>query len=235
MPKTATGVHHLLTEEIDNTLLALMHRDGAGAGRLKPSLVNLPLGPICTDHEEGGTWMYFPVDALIGLAPADSSQAAVALVGRQGCVMSPGGELPMHAHVVSPGQAYRLDWGPVRQDPNRFAPWLWHASAATQSLIGQMAQWSFCAKHHSPDQRLASWLLHGLAQTPHAELTLSLMGLPLDMQQWLSRAEPAAVEKSDAQGYVVGPDGVLAQSSERLMAQACACHAGMPKLSSDPR
>jgi hypothetical protein len=62
-----------------------------------------------------------------------------------------------------------------------------------------------------------------------------MMGLPLDMQKWLSQAEPAAVEKSDAQGYVVGPDGVLAQSSERLMAQACACHAGMPKLHSDPR
>ncbi len=232
MPDTATGVHHLFTEKIDNSLLALMHRDGACEGRVKPTLVHLPLGPMSVNGEDAGAWAYFPMDALIVLAPAHSAPAAVALVGRHGCVMSPGDELPMQAHVVSPGRAYRLDWTPVRQDPNRFASWLWHASAATQSLIDQMAQWSFCAKHHSPVQRLSSWLLHGLAQTPHAELTLSLMGLPLDMRQWLAQAAPAAA--ADAQGYVVGADGVHAQSSERLMAQACTCHASMPRPSLRP-
>ena len=103
----------------------------------------------------------------LGAHPCHAMPGAVALVGQRGCVVWPSApSAAVQVHVVSPGHAYRLDWAAVRQDPSRFAPWLWHTTAAAQSLIAQMAQWSFCAQHHSPLQRLASWLLHGLRSLP---------------------------------------------------------------------
>lgn len=224
----------MVTEKIENSLLALMQRDGALEGRVAPTLVHLSPGPMHSAGEEAGAWAYFPIDALIGLTPAHSAGAVVAVVGCHGCVMSSVAGQPMQAHVVSPGRAYRLHWSQVRQDPQRFAPWLWHAAAATQSLIGQMAQWSFCAQHHSPTQRLASWLLHGMAQTPHAELQLSWTGLPQGMQQWLQCVAPATPETRDARGYALALDGVRATSSERLMAQACTCHAHLSQPKPPP-
>lgn len=228
----------LSNEKIENALLATMLGDGAAWEGVQISRVNLPLGHL---HQEQGEWAYFPVDALISWVPTPAMPGAVALVGRRGCVVWPSTpSAPVQVHVVSPGHAYRLNWAAVRQDPSRFAPWLWHTTAAAQSLMGQMAQWSFCAQHHSPSQRLASWLLHGLAQSSKAELLLSEQSLPLGVQQWLSTlrvvsgAVPDAVSGTvDAQathdpGYIL-KDGCLRTTDEaKLLAQACACHTSLP-------
>ncbi len=214
------------TENIENACLALMLASGAWVGDVSCTLVNLQPGPLLEETGDSGAWAYFPVDALISLVPVHSVGVAVALVGRQACVLLPPAEgATWQAHVVSPGRAYRLDWAVVREDPERFASWLWHAASAAQSLIGQMAQWSFCAQHHSPSQQLASWLLYGLAQSPKTELTLSLAGLPPGIQTWLSTsAEPAV---SDSRGFVVDEGCLRTSRNPQLAAQACSCHARM--------
>jgi hypothetical protein len=212
-------------EKIENALLATMLGEGALGDGVQLTRVNLPSGHLQQDH---GEWAYFPVDALISWVPTQSTQSAVALVGHRGCVVMPSGpSAPVQVHVVSPGHAYRLDWAVVRQDPSRFAPWLWHTTAAAQSLIGQMAQWSFCAQHHSPSQRLASWLLHGLAQTPKPELLLSLKSLPRAMQDWLSSSGAVDAQAIKGHGYIV-KDGCLRTTNPvQLLDQACPCHASM--------
>jgi hypothetical protein len=219
-------------EKIENALLATMLGEGALGDGVQLTRVNLPSGHLQQDH---GEWAYFPVDALISWVPTQSTQSAVALVGHRGCVVMPSGpSAPVQVHVVSPGHAYRLDWAVVRQDPSRFAPWLWHTTAAAQSLIGQMAQWSFCAQHHSPSQRLASWLLHGLAQTPKPELLLSLKSLPRAMQDWLSSSGAVDAQAIKGHGYIV-KDGCLRTTNPvQLLDQACSCHASMPHPNSAP-
>lgn len=202
-----------------------MLQEGAWDGDVKPILVHLPPGPL--SDEDLGAWAYFPVDALIGLMSSGAPDACTVVVGHHGCVMSSGCGMSMHAHVVSPGWVYKLDWMPVHQDPGRFAPWLWQTAAVTQQLMGQMAQWSFCVHHHSPSQRLASWLLHALTQTSHAELKLSWKGLPLDLQRWLAHDAAAASLAADEGGYTLEADGVRAMRHERLRAQACTCHVHM--------
>ena len=209
-------------EKIDNALLATMLGDRACGDDVQVTRVNLPPGPLLGELGESA---YFPVDALISWVPAHSAQGAVALVGHRGCVLLPSApSAPVQAHVVSPGHAYRLDWTSVRQDPSRFTPWLWHTTSAAQSLIGQIAQWSFCALHHSPSQRLASWLLHGLAQSPQTELLLSVQALPLVMQQWLSSSYAVEAQAIHEPGYTV-KDGCLRTTAKaQLLAQACSCH-----------
>ena len=227
-------------EKFENALLATMLGEGALGDGVQLTRVNLPSGHLQQDH---GEWAYFPVDALISWVPTQSTQSAVALVGHRGCVvLPPTPSAPVQVHVVSPGHAYRLDWTLVRQDPSRFAPWLWHTTAAAQSLIAQMAQWSFCAQHHSPSQRLASWLLHGLAQSSKAELLLSEQSLPLGMQQWLRTSHAvsgtvsdAVSEAVDAQanhdpGYILKDGCLRTTDTAQLLAQACACHSSLCSL-----
>ena len=220
-------------EKIENALLATMLGEGALGDGVQLTRVNLPSGHLQLDH---GEWAYFPVDALISWVPTQSTQSAVALVGHRSCVLLPSAQCaPVQVHVVSPGHAYRLDWTLVRQDPSRFAPWLWHTTAAAQSLIGQMAQWSFCAQHHSPSQRLASWLLHGLGQSSKPELLLGLQSLPRGMQDWLSSSGAVDAQAIKDHGYIV-KDGCLRTTNPvQLLNQACSCHASLSSQNFSPR
>jgi hypothetical protein len=93
---------------------------------------------------------------------------------------------------------------------------------------------------------LASWLLHGLAQSSKAELFLSEQSLPLGMQQWLrtSHAVSGAVsdavsEAVDAQanhepGYILKDGGLRTTDKAQLLAQACACHTSLCSLDVAP-
>jgi hypothetical protein len=219
-------------EKIENALLATMLSDGALGDGVQLTRLNLPSGPL---QEEQGEWVYFPVDALISWVPTHSMQGAVALVGHRGCVvLPPTPSAPVQVHVISPGHAYRLDWTLVRQDSSRFAPWLWHTTAAAQSLIAQMAQWSFCAQHHSPSQHLASWLLHGLAQSSKPELLLGLQSLPRGMQDWLNASVAEDAQAVKDPGYIVKDGRLRTTNPAQLLDQACSCHASMAHPNSAP-
>ena len=219
-------------EKIENALLATMLGEGALGDGVQLTRVNLPSGHLQLDH---GEWAYFPVDALISWVPTQSTQSAVALVGHRSCVLLPSAQCaPVQVHVVSPGYAYRLDWAVVHQDPSRFAPWLWHTTAAAQSLIAQMAQWSFCAQHHSPSQHLASWLLHGLAQSSKPELLLGLQSLPRGMQDWLNASVAEEAQAVKDPGYIVKDGRLRTTNPVQLLGHACSCHASMAHPNSAP-
>lgn len=211
-------------EKIENSLLSVMLGDNAFQVALKVAQVQLQPGPVPTDPLGVASWAYFPVDALITVGSERSAQAAVALVGRHGGVFGPqDGDSAMHAQVMAPGMAYRVDWSAVRKKPTRYAQWLWHAAVATQGLIGQMAQWSFCVQHHTPTQRLASWLLHCWAQSSKVPFQLHLHAMPPAMRQCvpLSPLEAGHVQPN---GFEVNEGFLTALVPHRLLEQACTCH-----------
>lgn len=214
---------HLFKEKIENSLLSLMLGDGAFQPDLKITQVQLQPGPMVVDPRGVDAWAFFPVDALITIGVESSSQAAVTLVGRHGCVLwSQAGEGAMNAHVMAPGRAYRVDWTAVRNDPTRYAKWLWHAAAATQGLIQQMAQWSFCVQHHTPVQRLASWLLHCWAQSPQFQLPRHAM--PPAMRQCLEALPSEAFHAQLQPDFEVCEGFLPAVVPQHLQALACTCH-----------
>lgn len=213
------------TERIGNSLLALMLRGGVFPPALKVQQVKLPLGLLAADSCVPEAWVYFPVDALIAIGPMRTVSVAEAWVGRHGCLLWPSvGDGAMQAHVMAPGWAYRADWTAVRNDPTQYAQWLWHASVATQTLINQMAQWSFCVQHHTPSQRLASWLLHGMAQSPAFSLQLSLQAMPPAMRQCLDVLPPGVAPAPCGSGFDVREGIWAVPAPQQLSALACACH-----------
>jgi hypothetical protein len=214
----------LSKEKIENSLLNLMLGDGAFPPALKMTQVQLQPGPMA-DLCRAEAWAYFPVDALITVGPEHPAQAAVALVGRHGGVLGPQvGHGAVHAHVMTPGLAYRVDWAVVRDDPTRYAQWLWHAAAATQALLNQMAQWSFCVQHHTPAQRLASWFLHCMAQSPAAPLQLNLQLIPPSIRQGVVGSPVDAFHVQPLSGFEVREGFLSAAAPQRLSALACTCH-----------
>jgi len=214
----------LAKQKIENSLLNLMLGDGVVPPTLKMTQVQLPSGPM-TDTGAAGAWAYFPVDALIAVGPAHAERAAVALVGQHGGVLGPQtGHGAMHGYVVVPGVAYRVDWTVVRDDPARYAQWLWHAAVATQALANQIAQWSFCMQHHTPVQRLASWFLHGMAQSSAVPLQLHLHAIPLSMRQGMAGAQVDAFNVQLLPGFEVRDGFLSASAPQRLLALACSCH-----------
>mgnify|MGYP007031426775 CR=1 FL=1 len=183
----------------------------------------LSTGPLVFDFSGSDRFIYFPVDALMTLGPANSSNAVLAVVGWHGCVASGQTESSaIQSHVMVPGRAYRLDWSVVAQDPARYTAWLWHTTAATQSLIRQMAQWSFCVQHHTPVQRLASWLLHCWAQSPQFQLQRHAM--PSAMRQCLEALPSEAFHAQSQSNLQAREEFLPAVVPQRLQALACTCH-----------
>jgi hypothetical protein len=215
----------LSTEKIENSKLALMLADDAVVPALKVARVDLQSGPIPCDQTGQAEWAHFPVDALITLGPEPSGKAVMAVLGRHGCVLPNQVDgRAMQAHVMAPGQAYRIDWALVCNDPKRHATWLRHTMAATHGLIGQMAQWAFCVQHHTAEQRLASWLLHCWAQSPRAELQLHIQSLPLSIQQLLTQIQGRTAQASHAWGFEIHEGRLQIGAPQGLMARACPCH-----------
>ena len=205
-----------------------MLADDAVVPALKVQRIDLKPGPMPCDQTDQAEWAYFPVGALITLGSESSGKSAVAVVGRHGGVLPPQlNGRAMQTYVMAPGQAWRMDWAVIRNDPQRHATSLRHAMAATHELIGQMAQWSFCVQHHTSEQRLASWLLHCWAQSPKGELDLPIQSLPLSIQQLLTQMQGRTADTSHAWGFEIHQGRLQTSAPQGLMARACTCHQQM--------
>ena len=212
-------------EKIENFLLAAILAEPSAASGLKLERVSLQPGPLAAHALERGACVYFPIDALLAQGATQAQQAVATVVGWHGCAESSAavGEFVQTA-VMVPGQAYRVDMMPVQQNPALHAAWLWGTAAATQSLIRQMAQWSFCAQHHSPRQRLCSWLLHCVAQSPRSPLKINLTALPWAIRQMLDPVQWPPSDPPSTHGFELQKGYLQVLSPPQLAAGACACH-----------
>ncbi len=181
-----------------------------------------------SDPEGLATWCFFPVDALITLSSVNPQQLVPTFVGQHGCVLPPQVQgSAMQTRVMVSGQAYRMNWNEVRADPKRHAMWLRYTLAATQGLIGQMAQWAFCMQHHTSEQRLASWLLHCIAQSSNPDLNVNISSLPLAIRQLLVPLQLGMSQTSHAWGFEIQEGCLRTTAPNLLRARACNCYQEM--------
>jgi hypothetical protein len=225
----------LADKTIQNSLLALILAEDALWPALKLPRVKLQLGPMPSDPEGLATWCFFPVDALITLSSVNPQQSVPTFVGQHGCVLPPQVQVSaMQTRVMVSGQAYRMNWNELRADSKRHAMWLRYTLAATQGLIGQMAQWAFCVQHHTLEQRLASWLLHCIAQSSNAELNVEISNLPLAIRQLLvplqpGMSQPGIFRHAHDWGVEIQEGCLRTTAPNLLRARACSCHQEMAK------
>lgn len=213
-----------------NTLLRSLHWPSPDSVGLLER-VSLAIGPWPALSSGAEAQVYFPEQGLIALsAPGAAHQRVrLALLGCQSCWV-PGywSASGMQAHVLVAGHAWRMPWSVLESEPQRWGPLLLQAAAASQQLVRQMAQTTFCAQHHSATERLASWLLIAMAQAG-----TSAMHLPLDaLREWMRLPESElslATHHLVAHGGMVlegvpGDQRVCGLSPDKLTALACACH-----------
>lgn len=150
------------------------------------SLERVPLTPGAWPLQgtNSNAHVYFPEEGLVSLwRPGPQETATVlAMAGRHSCLLpgywQPG---PFQAHVLVPGHAQRFNWSLVQSDTQRYAYWMLETAKASQQLIRQVAQMTFCVQHHGVAQRMASWLLICLNQNPQPSLQIQLA----ELQRWL--------------------------------------------------
>lgn len=213
--------------KIHNALLSMIQSTDTSQAALEMVCVELPAGPfaLSTMSEEGVA--YFPMGAIISLGAPHSSQVP-AVVGCHACLLPMPIEAGvLQADVMVPGHALRVDWRPVREDPQRYGAWLWATTSATQALIRQMALWALCAGQHTPTQVVASWLLTCGMQSSQTDLRLNWMALPPAVRLAIQGMQASPTDMPLLQSVEV-IDGVL-QASDwlQLRTLACSCHQHM--------
>jgi hypothetical protein len=216
--------------------LNVLLRDAIDRMEVAVEVVDLPLGPWTLAPSD--PFVYFPQDALLTLAHVHATHDAVdvAVVGQHACVGPSelwGG--PMYAVVMVPGQAYRLDWSLVKQDPERYGNWLWRTAVVTHGLIEQMAQTAFCVRYHTPVQRLASWLLMALAQYGAVPLRLPLETLPDSIRQGTETWAQTLGALEALQAIALVGESLQVLDPDRLAAAACRCHTQVTSAADAPR
>ena len=203
---------------------------------LQPVLepVQLERGPWTEKPSGGGQFLYFPEDALLGVS-AQHKWNGVPLGARMfwlGCrsVWSPeqAQASGLQAEVLVAGGAFRLPEAALHAANQALAHWRLQLAASSQQLITQMAQVSFCARHHSAEQSLASWLLMAWHNSPGHVLQMPVArlqaGFGFAPETW-----QRAWQMLHSQGAVALADqGTLAEISPDFLAPltgvACACY-----------
>ncbi len=147
------------------------------AARLE--LVQLKLAEVLYEPDVPLRYVYFPTTAIVSLlyVMEDGASAEIAIVGNEGILgiaLFMGGETtPSRAVVQSAGHGYRLKAQFLKEEFERFGPFLHLLLRYTQALITQMAQTAVCNRHHSVDQQLCRWLLLSLDRLATSELSMT--------------------------------------------------------------
>ena len=228
-------------EKSNNTLLRRLLRAVPDAAS---SLERVPLtpGPWPLQDADSDAHVYFPEEGLVSLwRPGPRAQATVlAVAGRHSC-LQPGywRPSPFQAHVLLPGYAQRFDWSVVQNNAQRYADWMMETAKASQLLIRQVAQMTFCVQHHAVAQRMASWLLICLNQnTQHsmhiqlAELRRWLGVTPAQFQQALLTLQAHSASELETPmpagllegGEAMAPTVLRTSEPAHLAQLACSCH-----------
>lgn len=196
--------------------------------------VRLNAGPWPKDSGDGSHFLYFPENALLGLSSPPSptgapNAAPLAWLGCQG-VWSAQQALAsgLQAQVMVAGWAVRVPEAALLAAEKLLSSWGLQMAASSQRLVSQMAQMSFCVRHHTSEQRMASWLLMAwqhssgqVLQMPVASLQAGFSLAPDAWQQaWQSLHDQGAVSLTD--------QGAWAEIQSRLLPPlsglACGCH-----------
>jgi hypothetical protein len=203
---------------------------------LLPNLepVRLERGPWSEQPSGGGQFLYFPEDALLGVSAQRKPNGALlgvrlSWLGSRS-VWSPeqAQASGLQAEVLVAGGAFRLPEAALHTANPPLAPWRLQLAASSQQLITQMAQVSFCARHHTAEQSLASWLLMAWYNSPGYALQIPVASLQAGFG-FAAETWQRAWQMLHNQGAVALVDqGTLAEITPQLLAPltgvACACY-----------
>ena len=203
---------------------------------LLPNLepVRLERGPWPEKLLGGGPFLFFPEDALLGVSAQLQPNGLPHGVRLSwlGCrsVWSPeqAQASGLQAEVLVAGGAFLLPEAALHAANQALAPWRLQLAASFQQLITQMAQVSFCARHHTAAQSLASWLLMAWYNSPGHALQVPVNNLQAGFG-FAPETWQRAWQTLHNQGAVALADqGTLAEITPPLLAPltgvACACH-----------
>lgn len=196
--------------------------------------VHLEMGPWTEQSGDSGNFLYFPDDALLGVS-SDLKRSGVkhaapcAWLGCHG-VWSPNSVLSsgLQVQVMVAGWAFRVPERTLLAADKRLSSWGLQMAASSQKLLSQMAQMSFCVRHHTVEQSLASWLLMAWHHSPGHRLQVPVAslqaGFGLAPETWQQ-----AWQKLHGQGAVtLSGQGALAEIQSGLLPPlsglACGCH-----------
>jgi CRP-like cAMP-binding protein len=198
------------------------------APHLEP--VDMPLGEVLYESGRSLQYVYFPTTSLISLLYVLESGASsqLAVVGNDGVVgvsLFMGGETtPSRAVVQSAGRGYRLAGRAIKAEFTRGGPIQGLMLRYTQALITQMAQTAVCNRHHSVDQQLCRWLLHGMDRlgVPDITMTQELIASMLGVRREGVTAAAGKLQKAGVIRYTRGKVTVLDRKA--LEDAACECY-----------
>ncbi len=223
---TATGGHTPHQNHLLNALGAADYERISAHLELVP----LKLGDALYEPGMALQHVYFPTTAIVSLlyVMEDGSPAEIAIVGNEGILgiaLFMGGETtPSRAVVQSAGHGYRLRARYLKEEVERFGPFLRLLLRYTQALITQMAQTAVCNRHHSVDQQLCRWLLLSLDRLTSNELTMT-QELIANMLGVRREGVTEAAGKLQLAGLIQYRRGkITVLDRERLEARACECY-----------
>lgn len=215
----------------NHLLSRLLNTNPEAAEHLERVILSPGLWPMQGQTLDEGH-VYFPETGLMGLlwpSPALPGLGMVLLGCHSGWWPEIGHLGSVQTQVLQAGHAQRIRWSVLQAQPQRYAPWLLQAAAASQQLVHQMALKFHCVQNHTLVQRLASGLLAVRQHNPHSFGRLSVADLahwlscPVGELQAAARALQAhgAVQLAEDAGSVTP---LHSPQPQMLNSLACACH-----------
>ncbi|SEG88694.1 Crp/Fnr family transcriptional regulator [Marinobacterium lutimaris] len=127
--------------------------------------ITLTFGEMLAEPGTPLAHVYFPTESFLSLTTMmnKGSRLGVMLVGDEGMMgfsLLLGVDLPLlHASVLGPGQALRMETAPFCRELKRSAAWQHLLKRYLYVMLGQLAQAAACNRFHLLEARLARWLL----------------------------------------------------------------------------
>jgi hypothetical protein len=134
----------------------------------------------------------------------------------------------LQAQVLVAGGAFRLPEKALHAASQPLATWRLQLAASSQQLLAQMAQVSFCARHHTPEQSLASWLLMAWYNSPGHALQMPVASLQAGFGFAPGMWQRAWQTLHSRGAVALAEQGTLAEISPPLLVSltglACVCY-----------
>jgi CRP-like cAMP-binding protein len=176
-------------------------------------------------------FVYFPEDALVGLAHPggpDGGLVPLALVGNDGLIgVAPFLGVPaerIRAVVLHPGSVWRLPVAALDNGALLSEGQLRVVLRYVEALNAQMAQVALCQLQHTVYQRLCRWLLDAFGRTPGFVLHMDAT----ELSAWVGAAPEAvalATTQLVAEGALSQRNGSIHLLDSPLLGRlSCTCH-----------
>jgi len=218
---------------LGNLLLSQLSVHERNAIHRGSEAVMLNAGEILLHANMHSQFVFFPINSVASVVRTlrEGMCIELALIGNEGMV---GLDVFMDAKtqlddvvVHSTGWAYRLPADELRRQFRRGGSLQKYLLRFTDALLAQVAQSAICGRYHSPEARLARWLLMIRDRTSSSEIHAT----PIAMRTMLA-VEPDRVV--DSVKWLVGErlivlrqDTITVTDREGLEVNACECYETM--------